>query len=56
MFYSYEYLTARMADDRMTARHQRATTPIRARRANTQRRGSFLRLRPGRSEDMGGGR
>ena len=56
MFYSYEYLTARMADDRLAAAHQRATTPIRARRAGTQRRANFMRPRPSRSENVSGGR
>ena len=56
MMHSYDYVAARMADQRDMAHRYRAATPLRARRSTTQRLGNILRPRPDRSEDMGGGR
>ena len=51
---SYEYIEARLAEQRATAERRRRVAEARARSGSTHGLGGWLRSRAGRSDDLGG--
>jgi hypothetical protein len=51
---SWDYIEARLADQRATADRRRRVAQARARNGSSHRLGGLLRSRAGRSENLGG--